>query len=1086
MPTGNTQQIIDYGTTPNDGTGDPLRTAFIKTDENFDNVWLAGPVGSNVRINNNTISSIDTNGNITIKPDGVGIIQANASILPNTTNTRDLGSANLVWRRLYVGTLATTDMTVDGELTVTGNLTVDGDIIQIGNLVTDAKTIQLANTASTDAAADGSGITVGANDDVATLLYNSTTNRWTTNIGLTVGGDIIPSANGVYSLGNSTNYWSNIWVASNTIYIGGIAVGVTGNVLTVDGQPVLSNDSNSSIATTGNITANYFIGDGSLLTGISSTGDFVFANNQMSISNAVMEIAAAGTGADIDIQAAEAVFVEALNGEVDIRSSAETFISTVSGTHVWTFGTDGILDAPGNITANYFIGNGSQLTGLADGTKIINGTSQIDIPDANGNIVVGVNNVGSTEFTALGINTLDLLALGNVTARQTITATGNLSAGNISTGGAITASDEIRGQYFSIYNPDYYGDLGFSGGNVFLNANVAFQISTDYAQNPETGPVWSFGTDGTLTAPGDITVGGDVTGRAAASTLVVKAQPDSNTYIQLNNTVDSIVSIAANLDIVTDSANTAQTWTFGTDGTLTTPGNVALSGGSLIQGLSSGLYMTPDPISLDDFIQISSAAGQEGVVIGTTGGIILQSDAGNRSWSFGTNGTLLTPGAISATGNITASANINAAGGTFTGNITSTGNIATTKNIDVTGFLFAGVVSSRNNGVLSLVGSNVDITTGNVNLTTATATRASTIIASGNITGANVIATANVVSDGAVITTATIDDALITNDISIAGEIISAADITLRPADGYDVNFPVLGGNITFEKDTGNVVFPGNVLTGDISTTGTISATGNITTGNILTDGYYYANGAPFTPGSNYGDSNVVSLLSSFGSNTITTTGNITAANFIGNVSLTGNITGTSANVELVAGSYTFTFDNTGVATFPAIGGDEGGEIHLGVPAANTTLQNTVKIDVYQDRIRFFEGSANAKGAYIDIANCADGVDTAIGYLNIPQITLSANTTAALADSGKHFYSTTAGDLSILIPTNANVAFPTGSAFTVVVQAAGNVLVNADSGVTLYMAGSNSAGNRTVGAYGMATVMKVASDTWFINGTGVY
>ena len=62
--TGNTQQIINYGATANDGTGDPLRTAFIKTDDNFDNVWLAGPVGSNITISNNTIQSNNTNGNI--------------------------------------------------------------------------------------------------------------------------------------------------------------------------------------------------------------------------------------------------------------------------------------------------------------------------------------------------------------------------------------------------------------------------------------------------------------------------------------------------------------------------------------------------------------------------------------------------------------------------------------------------------------------------------------------------------------------------------------------------------------------------------------------------------------------------------------------------------------------------------------------------------------------------------------------------------------------------------------------------------------------------------------------------------------
>ena len=108
----------------------------------------------------------------------------------------------------------------------------------------------------------------------------------------------------------------------------------------------------------------------------------------------------------------------------------------------------------------------------------------------------------------------------------------------------------------------------------------------------------------------------------------------------------------------------------------------------------------------------------------------------------------------------------------------------------------------------------------------------------------------------------------------------------------------------------------------------------------------------------------------------------------------------------------------------------------------------------------------------------------AIGYLNIPQVAAS-NATLALTNAGKHFYSTTAGDLTLSIPLNASVAFTTGTEISIVVQAAGNILVNAVSGVTLYMGGNATSGNRIVSTYGMATIIKVASDTWFINGTGV-
>lgn len=48
--------------------------------------------------------------------------------------------------------------------------------------------------------------------------------------------------------------------------------------------------------------------------------------------------------------------------------------------------------------------------------------------------------------------------------------------------------------------------------------------------------------------------------------------------------------------------------------------------------------------------------------------------------------------------------------------------------------------------------------------------------------------------------------------------------------------------------------------------------------------------------------------------------------------------------------------------------GDEGGEFQFAIPATNTTLQTRVKVDVWQNRLRFFEGSANAKGVHIDLS----------------------------------------------------------------------------------------------------------------------
>ena len=57
--------------------------------------------------------------------------------------------------------------------------------------------------------------------------------------------------------------------------------------------------------------------------------------------------------------------------------------------------------------------------------------------------------------------------------------------------------------------------------------------------------------------------------------------------------------------------------------------------------------------------------------------------------------------------------------------------------------------------------------------------------------------------------------------------------------------------------------------------------------------------------------------------------------------------------------------------------GDEGGEILLGKPQTNTTLTGSgVTIDVYQNRLRFFEQGGAARGYFIDITGGGSGAST--------------------------------------------------------------------------------------------------------------
>jgi hypothetical protein len=91
------QQTINIGATANDGTGDQLRTAFDKVNDNFIEVYteLGGTSLSNISISGNTISTDDTNGSLTIDPNGTGtIILANAVTASSTVTVTGATTVN--------------------------------------------------------------------------------------------------------------------------------------------------------------------------------------------------------------------------------------------------------------------------------------------------------------------------------------------------------------------------------------------------------------------------------------------------------------------------------------------------------------------------------------------------------------------------------------------------------------------------------------------------------------------------------------------------------------------------------------------------------------------------------------------------------------------------------------------------------------------------------------------------------------------------------------------------------------------------------------------------------------------------------
>ena len=112
------------------------------------------------------------------------------------------------------------------------------------------------------------------------------------------------------------------------------------------------------------------------------------------------------------------------------------------------------------------------------------------------------------------------------------------------------------------------------------------------------------------------------------------------------------------------------------------------------------------------------------------------------------------------------------------------------------------------------------------------------------------------------------------------------------------------------------------------------------------------------------------------------------------------------------------------------------------------------------------------------------GVVTATTFLGNPRITQNIKTasyTLTSADAGEHIYTSVSG-IAITCP---NSVFTAGDAVTIVNNSASSININQGTSLTLRLSGTTSTGNRTLAAYGTATVLYVGVSTAFVSGAGL-
>ena len=209
-----------------------------------------------------------------------------------------------------------------------------------------------------------------------------------------------------------------------------------------------------------------------------------------------------------------------VNGGNVIVNGLVTATGNISGGNILTAGS---ISATGNISGNYFIGNGSQLTGIAS-------------PYGDSNVAAFLSAFGSNTVSTTGTVTAGNITGGNILTGGLISATGNITGGNITLD---TSVGNIYGHDVSATGGLYTSGVVSATGNVRGgNINTVGLVSA-------TGNV----TAGNVTTGGLITATGNVTGGNIITAGVVSATGNlfgNVLSVNSGNTATAIINAGGN------------------------------------------------------------------------------------------------------------------------------------------------------------------------------------------------------------------------------------------------------------------------------------------------------------------------------------------------------------------------------------------------------------------------------------------------------------------------------------------------------------------------------------------------------------
>lgn len=306
----------------------------------------------------------------------------------------------------------------------------------------------------------------------------------------------------------------------------------TAGTVTNNAQPnITSVGTLSSLAVSGNISASFYSGNGRNLTGIVANTTYNNSNvaaflptytGNITADNIVITGLFVGNGASLSqISGPNVVGIVTSAATANLANIAAT-VTDNAQPNITSVGTLTSLSVTGNITGDYILGNGSQLTGLPEIYGNANVVANLAALGTNpittsGNITAGYFIGDGSQLTGIGNapdastltgNTLSsnvvysslttvgtlgsLVVSGNIDSDISIAnrfettgnvnASGNISAGNIIITGAVTAIGNVNGDYI-FGNGSQLTSLTIPTQKLIANGNASVSCESTGAGN---------------------------------------------------------------------------------------------------------------------------------------------------------------------------------------------------------------------------------------------------------------------------------------------------------------------------------------------------------------------------------------------------------------------------------------------------------------------------------------------------------------------------------------------------------------------------------------------------------------------------